>query len=264
MDDRDRLNDELSSDARALLDRLPVDGSARGNSALRGELGWGEDRYLAARNELLDAGYARRWKGRGGTLKRLVEWEPEAPDGTDTATVRVEIDAERDLYPPLADQIGSHWAKDMRLEPAVVSILGYQGRRRTGGRWTRPDIALVAVQQFDLLPGKHISVVTFEVKLGSALDVTAVYEALAHRRSATQAYVVVHTEGLLDEPLETVTAEAYRYGIGLVLVEDPSDYDTWEVRIEAEQVQADPADLNSFLKSQLPDEAQAEVARLVR
>lgn len=202
-------------------------------------------------------------KGRGGTVKRIVDWQPDEPAVRDAAVER-EIDAERDLYEPLAQQIGSTWAKDMRLEPSVVVILGYQGRRRTGGRWSRPDIALVAVQQFDLIPGKHINVVTFEVKLGPSADVAAVYEALAHRRAATQAYVVVHSEGVVEETLELVEAEAYRHGTGLIIVDDPADYDTWDVRIEAEQVPTDAADLNSFLTAQLPDEQREQLVRLVR
>ena len=254
----------LSSDARDLLARLPSDGSARGNAALREELRWDEDRYLVARNELLDAGHARKWKGRGGTVKRVVEWEPEVPPAASDRAAETEFEAERDLYEPVANQLRSTWAKDVRLEPSVVAILGYQGRRRTGGKWSRPDIALVAVQQFDLVPGKHISVVTFEVKLGPALDVAAVYEALAHRRAATQAYVVVHTDGLLEDLLDSVEGEAYRHGIGLILLDDPSDYDTWDMRIEAAQVPAEPAELNSFLTTQLPDEVREQVARLVR
>ena len=256
-------NDELSANARTLLARLPADGSARGNASLREELGWDDDRYLAARNELLDAGLARKWKGRGGTVKRIIDGEPDTPAIRDTTAER-EIDAERDLYEPLAQQIGSTWAKDMRLEPSVVAILGYQGRRRTGGKWSRPDVALIAVQQFDLIPGKHINVVTFEVKLGPAVDVAAVYEALAHRRAATQAYVMVHREGVIDDTLDLVEAEAYRYGIGLIIVDDPADYDTWDLRIEAEQVPTDPADLNSFLTAQLPHEQREQLARLVR
>ena len=256
-------NDELSADARTLLAQLPADGSARGNASLREELGWDDDLYLAARNELLDAGLARKWKGRGGTVKRILDWEPDTPAARD-ATAEREIDAERDLYEPLAEQIGSTWAKDMRLEPSVVAILGYQGRRRTGGKWSRPDIALIAVQQFDLIPGKHINVVTFEVKLGRAVDVAAVYEALAHRRAATQAYVMVHRDGVIDDTLDLVEAEASRYGIGLIIVDDPADFDTWDVRVEAEQVPTDPADLNSFLTAQLPDEQREELTRLVR
>lgn len=254
----------MSSDARELYVRLPSDGSARGNAALREELRWDEDRYLAARNELLDAGLVRKWKGRGGTVKRIVEWEPEVPPVVGDREAETEFEAERDLYEPVADQLRSTWAKDVRLQPSVVSILGYQGRRRTGGKWSRPDIALVAVQQFGLVPGKHINVVTFEVKLGPPLDVAAVYEALAHRRAATQSYVVVHTAGLREDALDSVENEAYRHGIGLILLDDPADYDTWDTRIEAQQVPADPAELNSFLNTQFPDDVREQIARLVR
>ena len=52
--------------------------------------------------------------------------------------------------------------------------------------------------------------------------------------------------------------------IALIIVDDTADFDTWDVRIEAEQVPTDPADLNSFLTAQLPDEQREELTRLVR
>src|SRR5579875_2586046 len=63
----------LSKDAAALLAALPDDGSAVGNLRLRGELRLAEGRYRAAANELVDAGLARRGRGRGGSLARTTK-----------------------------------------------------------------------------------------------------------------------------------------------------------------------------------------------
>ena len=42
------------------------------------------------------------------------------------------------------------------------------------------------------VPGRHFDVATFEIKAADWIDVTAVYEALAHRRAATRAYVILN------------------------------------------------------------------------
>jgi hypothetical protein len=47
-----------ADDSATLFVLLPADGSSMGNLALRTRLGWGEERYLAARQPLLDTGIA--------------------------------------------------------------------------------------------------------------------------------------------------------------------------------------------------------------
>ena len=47
-----------SEDPATLFVLLPADGSSMGNLALRTRLGWGEERYLAARQPLFDTGIA--------------------------------------------------------------------------------------------------------------------------------------------------------------------------------------------------------------
>ena len=59
-----------SADSAALLSHVPADGSAIGNMKLREALGWDEDRYLAARQPLLDQGILVTGRGRGGAVMR--------------------------------------------------------------------------------------------------------------------------------------------------------------------------------------------------
>jgi hypothetical protein len=47
---------------------------------------------------------------------------------------------ERSLYEPMRRVIAGEWAKDKRFDPLAVEITAQQGRRETGGRFTRPDI----------------------------------------------------------------------------------------------------------------------------
>jgi adenine-specific DNA-methyltransferase len=60
----------LSPDTQALLAHVPADGSTIGNIKLREALGWDEQRYVAARQPLLDQGLLVTGKGRGGAVMR--------------------------------------------------------------------------------------------------------------------------------------------------------------------------------------------------
>lgn len=254
---------ELSDDALALWSALPPSGAARGNSTLRTELDWLDDRYLLARNELLDTGLVQRWRGRGGSVRRVLDAETSLPPRVSEEDSQAEYEAEKDLYDPLADVIRDRWAKDMRLDDPIVSVIAHQGKKKTGGKWSRPDIVLVSVGEFALVPGKHLAVVSFEVKRGAALDVTAVYEALAHRRAATHSCVLAHGEGLDEEIAALVAAEAARHGVGLIVVEDPDDFESWDVRVEPEKVATEPSNLSSFLTVQLPAADRASLEAML-
>jgi len=67
------------TDLDLLYAHLPDDGDTRGNGSLRESLGWGEDRYLAAREALLASGRVIKGQGRGGTLRRAVATTATAP-----------------------------------------------------------------------------------------------------------------------------------------------------------------------------------------
>ncbi len=249
----------LSTDAELLLAQLDTSGAAQGNGPLRGLLDWEESRYLCARDELLDAGLAQRWRGRGGSLRRVPADDQQPTSQQDEA----EYEDEKDLYPPMAAVLGDKWIKDNRLEPAIVAAIPHQGKRKTGGKWTRPDLVVVSVQTLDLVPGRHMTVATFEVKRGSAADLTAVYEALGHRRCATHSFLIVHAEGLTSEMRSSVAAEATRHGIGFIVADDPANYETWDTMVDAERASVDPRDLDGFLRVQLPEDARAQVREML-
>jgi hypothetical protein len=73
-----------------------------------------------------------------------------------------------------------------------AQIAGNKARGRRVGPWTIPDVVSIAVQQLTQLPGEFIEVVTFEIKPSHNVTALTVYEAFAHPRSATHAYVVLH------------------------------------------------------------------------
>jgi hypothetical protein len=118
------------------------------------------------------------------------------------------------------------------------------------------------------VPGKHLELATFEIKLGSALNVQSVFEALAHRRSATRAYVLAHVapddaRGMTDA-IEDIAEVARGHGVGFVTAGDPRDYDTWEEHVEAQRVEPDPARLDAFIETQLTERTKRLISRRLR
>jgi hypothetical protein len=269
---------DLTSDEDALLQELPKTGATAGNRAVLRKLGWDDDRYWAARDALVDKNLIVRGRGRGGTVRLLTGEASE----TVTVPVAVEVDGASDnsqkiqaavrreieLYEPMATVIRGGWSRDRRASPLSVEVTALQGRRATGGTWSRPDIVSVEIKTYAYVPGKYLEVVTFEIKAFDAINVQAVYEALAHRRSATHSYVVLDvpkTSGAtLADAVEDVRLVARSHGIGLIIAGRPDDYDTWDELEEAHRVQPDPSRLDTFISTQLSEGTRSKIARGLR
>jgi hypothetical protein len=266
----------LSPDEQQLLNHVPEDGATVGNQAVLKKLKWSkeEDRYWTARDGLVQKGLVVRGRGRGGTLRRVNASEGLEDESSDAIaakeiaeqTVRA-YEQEQELYEPIERVLRGDWAKDHQSKPVAIEVVARQGRRATGGTWSRPDLVLVEVKNYLHLPSKILDVRTFEVKPSAAISVQAVYEALAHRRASTHAYVVLHVpqdlaDTLSDEVLEVRDA-ARPHGVGVITIEDPGDYSTWEEVEEALRVEPDPERLDRFLKTQLsPDVRSRLIAEL--
>jgi hypothetical protein len=232
-------------------------------------LGWNERRYWYARDSLLEEGVIARARGRGGAIRMVHLEEVGVSDSVGEAELVGEAALasvrEVELYSPIRETLQNYWAKERQIEPLAIEITAAQGRRRTGGRWSRPDLVSAAVRTYRYLPGKYMEVVTFEVKPFDAVDVTAVYEALAHLRSATHAYVIfqvpVDQEESIAETLDETCRIARSHGVGLIVMSDPADFATWEEREQARRSEPDPQRLDEFIAVQLSQEAHDRIAR---
>jgi len=148
------------------LERL---GGSAGNVTLRTQLNWEDDRYWRTHSLLLDEGRIVRGRGKGGSVT-LVKREqgppvsPPASAGSPEPSTVGQVDREYDLYEPMKIAIGSGWIKERGFDEAVVEVTGLPGRRNTGGTWTRPDLAVLAVKAYPYLPGRIFDIITFEVK----------------------------------------------------------------------------------------------------
>jgi hypothetical protein len=249
-----------------------------GNISLLRKLDWEEDDYWRIRNRLVDRGVLAIGRGRGGTLRRVIpdngDGQPaklpswSSGDGTGDDPASDAGEKEIDLYDPMAEVLRTRWTNDKRFDEAIVHITALQGRRGTGGTWSRPDITVATLATYPYVPGRHFDVVTFEVKPAWAIDVTAVYEALGHLRSASLAYVLLHVpetdQPAQEEQLQEVSAEAKRHGIGMIVAGAPDNYETWEERVEPVRVTPDPRRMNDFLARQLPPGHLEKIAKWLR
>jgi hypothetical protein len=252
----------MTEDEQQLYNQVPEDGSTVTNPELQRRLGWDRDKYWNIRNILVDRGELSVARGRGGLVYRVIQ--PEAPvdqQGTPPTAIAPPQIREEDLYQPISAVLNQEWAREKRLERWIVHTTARQGRRDTGGRWSRPDLVLATQSTYPYVPGRHLDVITFEVKPSDSIDVTAVYEALAHRRAATKAYVVLHVPDAdadrLNDTLTEVYSEAKRHGLGVITFNQPGDFSGWEEMVEPTRQEPDPRRLNDFLATQF-EAAQLE------
>jgi hypothetical protein len=256
----------LEDDQETLLARVPADGTSIGNTALRTDLEWTEERYYRARNLLVDAGQLLLGRGRGGSVKRVI-LEPTAPREVPEAPLEQQEAAEPApyaedaLYDPIVRVLRSEFVQEQRLQQAWFEITARQGRRSTGGKWTRPDIAGASVRRFKYLTGIHLDVWTFEVKPKGACDVSGVFEAAAHSRAATRSCVLFHQPDFEEDERVRVVHEAQRLGIGLIEFNDPANYDTWEIIVPPVRRQPEPEAVEEFIEVQLSQEIKDNILR---
>lgn len=238
------------------------------NGALRKELGWEQDRYFAARNRLLDKGQVQKAHGGPGGMTVLVvqvETTPSADSATAGPSPTYENEAA--LYLPMRRQIEAVWVREEGYDSWLCRQTALAGRRDTGGKWTRPDITVAAVQKFKFLRDPIFDVISFEIKPRGSISVEGVFEALAHRQYTTRAYVIFHTgrEDFENEPEKNrIEALAEQNGIGLILAEDPEDYETWIERVRARRRLPDPQDLNDFIGRIFPATDHDEIIKLTK
>ena len=241
------------------LSNLPNRGGT--NEALRKQLDWDNERYWGVRDALVIDQKVEKRRGRGGSTFLIIPdsgaMEPQVAPISEVNSPP-ESTSETSYYPKVKGVIENDWIKDLSFDfqQSIVEITATQGRRSTGGTWTRPDLTLWGLRTFKYLPNKYVDIITFEVKAEGNVDVQSVYEALAHRRAATMSYVWLHVPSSREEQLQPavrlVSAEAAAHGIGLIVARSPDTYDTWDTVLDATRVEPAPEALNEFTHQQMP------------
>jgi len=264
-----------------LYDLTPTDGKAIGNATLRESLQVAFpneqltlDDYWDLRNSLISDGKLEKGRGRGGAVRRvLTVVEPFVPPGANeiiagipvavavqAAAVQAAV-AETSLYEPFQKCIQAGYIPDNFLKPWICEITAFQGRRNTGGLWTRPDVTLIAIQTFAYVPNKLFEVITFEIKPNIETAMEGVYECAAHSAFAHRSYLAFPDSNEFDDnPLfDRISVECERFGLGLILFEDVANWDTYDFHVSAKRNNPDPRAVNDFIKGQISEKSREEI-----
>ncbi|MEO9902713.1 hypothetical protein [Nisaea sp.] len=262
-----KTSEEIERLETQFLAALPKDGSLVSNLKVRDtDLKWELGLYTALKKRLNEQGRVRFGRGRGGMIGLSESVIPEEkPKKGQKPSNSSPYPDEVSLYDPMLKVLKERWLPDKIFEFAAAERTD-RGGRRTDGIWSRPDLTVAAMTTFSHIPGRYFDVITFEVKHIEGLNLTAVYEALSHRRAGTRAYVLAY---IPDDKLETFQSntlkdlleEAGRHGVGLITAGDPADFDTWTEELEAEFVQPSPERLNTFVKNQLSEGTRDQIAK---
>lgn len=255
-----------------LLSLVPTDGTTIGNVTLRerlradvassgGQLS--DEDYWLLRDALIDEGAIQQGKGKGGSVRRVFA-DVEAI--RERAPEAVKPEGEVKLYERFQKAITSGYAPANRIKRFISEITASQGRRSTGGKWTRPDITLIAIQTYSFTPGKRLEVITFEVKPDLETAFEGVFEALAHSAFAHRSHLAVNISGATGEdiPDGRVVQECTRLGIGYITFTQPADYGTFEIVTSAKLTEPDPHEVDNFIRTQISQKNQDELREWLR
>ncbi len=263
--------EEIQEYKSLLLGLIPTDGSPKGNVTLldefkgnakkeRGVFLTDED-YWDVRNSLISDGRLVKGRGRGGSVYLAHE------GAVVSASKPAKKLKESDLYAPFYETISKTWVRENEIKDFISQNTASQGKKKTGGKWTRPDVSLVAVKKFEFIPGTILEVITFEIKPEDEFGVEGVFETAAQSVFAHKSYlaIAVSKTGKPDsEDFSRIERLCERFGIGLLTFSDPADWVTFEEFVTPERKNPDPKDVNSFIQTQIKRENQEKLQLLIK
>lgn len=254
-------------DADYFLNKLPDDGSPIGNISFMAKLGWEHkpDKYWEIRDQLLAENLIGVGRGKGGSVFQIIQADQEEKvqkeiEETITSNISNDYSVESDLYNDFQATLLKNYIKALSKANFISEITAAQGSRSTGGVWTRPDIVVITVDEFQFIPGKVFNIFSFELKHTTGVNIYSVYEAAAHSRFANYSFLCGYLPNGFPETeeYERILRECERLGIGLVIFKDPKDYSTFEFLIDAYRHTPEPSIQETFIRSQIRDPMNIE------
>lgn len=148
---------------------------------------------------------------------------------------RISPDAsEKELMPSLEKWISEVHAPRFfptaRRSPGFRVVDTSTGGARSG-TWSQPDFTVALLRSYEYSTLRHIELVGYELKRAGQGKVTAVHEALAHRRWVHYAYLVLFTPPESDEEVRIteLTFECNRHGVGLITFSDATELSSFKI-----------------------------------
>ena len=160
---------------------------------------------------------------------------------------------EEDYYEFLRDKLEIYFMKQHKKGAIFEIAITARRDSKISGRWTRPDLVAYSFKKYPYIPDSDFDVLTFEVKRSNDISVLAVFESLAHRSAASKSYVVFpKVEN--SEAIDRIYEEAQRYGIGVIIINDPLSDDPIELTLDARKEFMDKEKASNFLQAVLTDQ----------
>jgi len=189
-------------------------------------------------------------------------------DGISTPT---EVKFEAELYAPtlnfIALAFGHHLRRRARSgSPWVFPAHVDHSAGSEEGRWTRPDLACLALARGEFVPFWRADLHTFEVKTANGLNVTAVHEANAHGRLGQFAWLAFQAVGQAATDTNLfgdILASAGTVGVGVLSFQRPADPADWRIDLWPARTNTDPAVADAFVRERFGAASQAAIRRLL-
>ena len=117
------------------------------------------------------------------------------------------------------------------------------------GLWSKPDLTVAVVSRYIYTPNKQLELYSFELKMPEGCTVYAVHEALAHAAFAHYPYLVVYLplKHQYEHRLPRMMEQAQGHGVGIIVVSNPGDDKTFDMRLVAQRHAPTPRRIDDFI-----------------
>ena len=247
----------LLDKANWIWEVTPTDGSALTNRQVQEEVArlhhaLSTEEYFEARDFAIVLGLIGRRRGPGGMIYRTHPVQPASPAADPDWNI------EQRLYVPFSDYLQLSFSRNAEInigiDVRVVDVSTYWQART--GRWSVPDLILIARQSYEFFYGYDLDVITFEAKTYKGLGDRPVYQAHAQSASAHSGYLLWHCPDAAarDTELPRLRVDCANTGIGLIVCSDPLKHDTYHIEKVAKRRPTSAAVVDQFLSDRLPPE----------
>ena len=167
-----------------------------------------------------------------------------------------ETELEEGVHAYLSCHFCGDIASPFRGQDFIVANTARGGERT--GRWSRPDLTLVALQKFCFPHRIGVELFGFEIKRDMQADISSVFEAVAHTRFVHYAYVVwqILSGSEKYKVAKDIETSCQHYGIGLITFSDALNSSSYIVRATPVRQNPHPWDVDEYLAKRLaqPDQ----------
>ena len=166
---------------------------------------------------------------------------------------------ESDLYQPVHDYLELRFRDglkplygDLRAISAITATAGGSGT----GKWSKPDLCLLALWRHKYALRWQLDLHGFEVKPESRCTAESVHEALNHTSHVHFSHLVWHKPNWSESDARCVAIldRCRRYGVGLITLAEPRDSSSYYVRLTGPRHKPSGDAVDEFIETRIPED----------